>query len=141
MAGGAVVATGDAAVAGAATPLATPGAVAPEVVESVDGGGVDGAASGAAAVAGAEVEGVDGVVVVAVADGGEAGLVSAAGDGNVGAVGVVVDGGLGASLVAGGGVAAAGCALSCAAVTAMPASSEAIVSPASLETFENVGRR
>ena len=75
--------------------------MAPEVVESVDGGGVDGAASGAATVVGAEVDGVDGVVVVAAQTAVKRGWFPPRATESVGAVGVVVDGGLGASLVAG----------------------------------------
>ncbi len=140
MAVGDVVATGVAAIAGAVTSLATSGVVdAAGVLVLVGGEGeaVDGVTSGAATVAGVEVaEGVDGVVVAAAADGGEEGL---AADGGVAVTGAVADGVLGN--VAAGAWLVAGCALSCASATAMPASSEAIAKPASLETFENVGRR
>jgi hypothetical protein len=83
------------------------------------------------------------VVVVAAADGAAEGLDVDAGVAPAGAVadGVLGDVAPGASLVADGTAFGAGCALSCAPATAMPASSEAIAKPASLETFENVGRR
>jgi hypothetical protein len=114
MAGGEDVATGVGVVAGAVTSLATTGVAAGAVA--------GGSAGGAATAGGVEVDGVEGVVVAA-ADG---------------VLGVVASG---VSTVTDGGLVGAGCVLSCAAATAMPASIEAIAIPASLETFENVGRR